>query len=216
MSYPESAPPRRPAVVLLASAVLLVMAVGALAYTVVDLAVLGRTVDEFRAAARDTSASPQQIDGVVTLLRASAVLTAVVAALSAPLLAGLALGLLTGRRGVRVATWVVCGIGLLAGCCSVAVLVGERAAPLRLGADERATAELLGLISDAYPSWWIPLNAGLSVGQALGYLVVATLLTLPAANAWFGRHRPTAPSAPQAFPPAPHQPPASAPPYPPR
>ncbi|RLP89249.1 hypothetical protein [Micromonospora sp. CV4] len=221
MSYPESAPVRRPVVVLLATAVLLVMAVVALAYTVVDLAVLGRTVEAFRSVARDTSATPQEIDDVVTLLRASAAVSAVVAALSALVLAGLALGLLAGRAGVRVATWAVCGLGLLAGCCSVAVLVGERAAPLRLGADERATAELLGLIGDAYPSWWIPLNAGLSVGQGLGYLVVATLLALPAANAWFGRRRPTAPtvpSAPPGFPPAPHQPlPAqTAPPYPPR
>ncbi|MCO1596476.1 hypothetical protein M8C17_15060 [Micromonospora sp. RHAY321] len=221
MSYPGSAPPRRPAVVLLASAVLLVMAVAALAYTVADLAVLGRTVDAFRSAAQGTSASPQQIDDVVTLLRASAALSAVVAALSAPVLVGLALGLLAGRSGVRVATWVVCGLGLLAGCCSVAVLIGERAAPLRLGDGERATAELLGLIADAYPSWWIPLNAGLSVGQCLGYLVVATLLTLPAANAWFRRHRPTVPtmpSVPPRFPPTPHQPPPAptAPPYPPR
>ncbi|TNH30468.1 hypothetical protein FHG89_07380 [Micromonospora orduensis] len=216
MSYPESAPARRPAVVLLATAVLLVMAVAALAYTFVDLAVLGRTVDAFRSAAGDTSASPQQIDEVTTLLRLSAVLTAVVAAFSAVLLAGLALGLLAGRRGVRVATWVVCGLGLLAGCCSVAVLVGERAAPLRLGDGERATAELLGLLADAYPSWWIPVNAGLSVGQGLGYLVVATLLALPAANAWFGRRRPSAPtvpSAPPGFPPTPYQP---QPPYPPR
>ncbi|MBM0231486.1 hypothetical protein JNW91_06190 [Micromonospora sp. STR1_7] len=216
MSYPESAPARRPAVVLLATAVLLVMAVAALAYTVVDLAVLGRTVDAFRSAARDTSASPQEIDDVVTVLRLSAVLSAVLAAISAVLLAGLALGLLAGRRGVRVATWVVCGLGLLAGCCSVAVLVGERAAPLRLGDGERSTAELLGLIADAYPSWWIPVNAGLSVGQGLGYLVVATLLALPAANTWFGRHRlsaPTVSSAPPGFPPAPYQPSS---PYPPR
>ncbi|TQJ26029.1 hypothetical protein FBZ33_6408 [Micromonospora sp. A202] len=218
MSYPESAPARRPAVVLMAAGVLLVMAVAALAYAVVDLVVLGGTVDAFRTAARDTSASPEQIDDVVTLLRASAVLSAVVAALSAPVLAGLALGLLAGRNGVRVATWVVSGLGLLAGCCSVAVLIGERAAPLQLGTGEQAVAELLGLIGDAYPSWWIPLNAGLSVAQGLGYLVVATLLALPAANAWFGRHRstaPTVPSAPPAFPHAPHQPPP-APPYPPR
>ncbi|MEU1396857.1 hypothetical protein ABZ403_12460 [Micromonospora zamorensis] len=218
MSYPESAPARRPAVVLMAAGVLLVMAVAALAYAVVDLVVLGGTVDAFRTAARDTSASPEQIDDVVTLLRASAVLSAVVAALSAPVLAGLALGLLAGRNGARVATWVVSGIGLLAGCCSVAVLIGERAAPLQLGSGEQAVAELLGLIGDAYPSWWIPLNAGLSVAQGLGYLVVATLLALPAANAWFGRHRstaPTVPSAPPAFPHAPHQPPP-APPYPPR
>ncbi|MFG1896086.1 hypothetical protein ACGFIP_18925 [Micromonospora zamorensis] len=218
MSYPESAPARRPAVVLMAAGVLLVMAVAALAYAVVDLLVLGGTVDAFRTAARDTSAGPEQIDDVVTLLRASAVLSAVVAALSAPVLAGLALGLLAGRNGVRVATWVVSGLGLLAGCCSVAVLIGERAAPLQLGSGEQAVAELLGLIGDAYPSWWIPLNAGLSVAQGLGYLVVATLLALPAANAWFGRHRstaPTVPSAPPAFPHAPHQPPP-APPYPPR
>ncbi|MEH1164748.1 hypothetical protein V6V47_05110 [Micromonospora sp. CPCC 205539] len=221
MSYPESAPARRPVVVLLAAAVLLLMAVAALAYTVVDLVVLGRTVDAFRSAARDTSGSPQEIDDVVTLLRASAALSAVLAALSAVLVAGLALGLLSGRAGVRVAAWVVCGVGLLAGCCSVAVLIGERAAPLRLGADERATAELLNLIGDAYPAWWIPLNAGLSVGQGLGYLVVAALLALPAANAWFGRHRqatPIVPSAPPAFMPAPHPPQAAppAPPYPPR
>jgi len=224
VSYPESAPARRPAAVLSAATVLLVMAVAALAYAVVDLVVLGGTVDAFRSAARDTSASPAQIDDVVTLLRASAVLSAVVAALSAPLLAGLALGLLAGRNGVRVATWVVSGLGLLAGCCSVAVVVGERAAPLQLGSGEQALAELLGLIGDAYPSWWIPLNAGLSVAQGLGYLVVASLLTLPAANSWFGRHRapaptaPPAPIAPPAFMPAPHQPPSAppAPPYPPR
>ncbi|WP_328368499.1 hypothetical protein OHQ88_25920 [Micromonospora zamorensis] len=218
MSYPESAPARRPAVVLMAAGVLLVMAVAALAYAVVDLVVLGGTVDAFRTAARDTSARPEQIGDVVTLLRASAVLSAVVAALSVPVLAGLALGLLAGRNGARVATWVVSGLGLLAGCCSVAVLIGERAAPLQLGSGEQAVAELLGLIGDAYPSWWIPLNAGLSVAQGLGYLVVATLLALPAANAWFGRHRstaPTVPSAPPAFPHAPHQPPP-APPYPPR
>ncbi|MFC4016732.1 hypothetical protein ACFOW4_02070 [Micromonospora sp. GCM10011542] len=206
MSYPQSAPARRPAVVALATAVLLLMAVAALAYAVVGLAVLGDTVDAFRAAARDTSASREQIDDLVTLLRASVVLAAVVAVLGAVLLAGLGPGLLIGRSGVRVATWVVCGIGLLAGCCSLAVLVGERTAPLRLGADERATAELLGLVSDAYPSWWIPVNAGLSVGQGLGYLVVATLLALPAANAWFGRHRSPS-TVPYQPPPAPAAPP---------
>ncbi|MEU5963795.1 hypothetical protein ABZ777_21550 [Micromonospora parva] len=213
MSYPESPPARRPAAVLSAASVLLVMAVAALAYAVVDLVVLGATVDAFRSAAGNTSASPEQIDDVVTLLRASMVLSAVVAVLSAPLLAGLALGLLAGRNGVRVATWVVSGLGLLAGCCSVAVVVGERAAPLRLGSGEQALAELLGLIGDAYPSWWIPLNAGLSVAQGLGYLVVATLLALPAARNWFGRHRSATPPAPPTFTPAPHQP---APPYPPR
>lgn len=211
MAYPEQAPARRPAVVVLAAAVLAVMAVAAVAYAVAGLLALGGAVAEFRSAAAGTSAGPGEIDDVVTLLRVSTVLTAVVSLLVGLLLAGLALGLLAGRPGARVGTWVVSGLGLLGGCCALAVLVGQRAAPLRLGADERATAELLALLGDAQPAWWLPLNAGLSVGQVLGYLVVAALLALPAANAWFRRPAPVGPTARPQPPAAP-----SAPPYPPR
>ncbi|MEV1331799.1 hypothetical protein AB0J20_19750 [Micromonospora costi] len=209
MSYPHQAPARRPGVVALATAVLLLMAVVAFAYAVTGLLVLGGTIDRFRAAAAGTTATADQVDGVVALLRASGVLSAVLGVLAALLLAGLAIGLGTGRPGARVATWVICGLGLLCGCCGLALLVGQRAAPLQLGEGEQATEALLALVADAYPTWWIPLNGGLSVGQALGYLVVATLLVLPAANVWF-RRRPVAPAG---FAPSPHQPTMS--PYPP-
>ncbi|SCL59381.1 hypothetical protein GA0070606_3091 [Micromonospora citrea] len=225
MSQPDQSPSRRPAVVTLAVAVLILMAVAALAHAAAGAVTLGGTVARFRDAAQGTSASPDEIDGVVTLLRVSTVLTAVVSLLAGLLLAGLALGLRARRDGARTATWVVSGLGLLLGCCAAAVLVGQRTSPLRLGEDDRSTAELLGLVDDAYPSWWIPLGAGLSVGQVLGYLVVATLLALPAANAWF-RRRPAAPApqqpptppAPQPAPHPGHQPTGAppAPPYPPR
>ncbi|GAA2701747.1 hypothetical protein ACFY2R_00505 [Micromonospora olivasterospora] len=200
MSYPDQVPARRPAVVGLAAAVLLLMAVGALAYAIVGLVALGGTVDRLRATARGTAAGPEEVDGVVTLLRSVVVASAVLTVLVGALLVGLALGLLARRNGARVGAWVVCGLGLLAGCCGLAALVGQRAAPLRLGGGEPATAELLGLLGDAYPSWWVPVNAALSVGQALGYVVVAALLALPAANAWFRRPRPA--PVPVGFPPA--------------
>ncbi|MGW4498679.1 hypothetical protein ACWENR_08675 [Micromonospora sp. NPDC004336] len=204
MSQPELAPARRPTVVTLAVAVLILMAVAALAHAAAGAVTLGGTVARFRDAAQGTSAGADEVDRVVTLLRVSMVLTAVVSLLAGLLLAGLALGLRARRGGARTATWVVSGLGLVLGCCATAVLVGQRAAPLRLGADDRSTAELLGLVDDAYPSWWIPLGAGLSVGQVLGYLVVATLLALPAANAWF-RRRPLAPVPRWSpAPPAPH------------
>ncbi|MEU2985251.1 hypothetical protein ABZ647_12705 [Micromonospora aurantiaca] len=188
MSYPDRAAPRRPGTVLAAAALLLVMAVGAVAYAVVNLAVSGGTVDRFRdAAAERTGASGGDVDQVAGLLRGSTVLAAVLGVLAALLLVGLALGLLAGRSGARTATWVVAGTGLLCGCCGLAVLVGQRAAPLRLGADDRITADLLGLVGDAYPSWWIPVNATLSVAQILGYLVVAVLLTLPSSGAFLRR-----------------------------
>ncbi|MFC0005165.1 hypothetical protein [Micromonospora siamensis] len=200
MSYPEVAPARRPAAVTLAAAVLALMVAGALAYAVTALAVLGGTVDRFRTAAGATTARPDEVDTVVALVSGSAVLSAVVTVLAALLLVGLAVGLLAGRRGARTATWVVCGLGLLCGCCSVAAVVGQRAAPLRLGGG-RVSGELLGLVAEAYPSWWIPVNAGLSVAQALGYVVVAALLAVPAANAWFGGRR--APAGPPVTPPFP-------------
>ncbi|WP_229398948.1 hypothetical protein [Micromonospora okii] len=207
MSYPDQAPARRPAAVGLAAAVLVLMAAAALAHALAALAALGGTVDRFRAAAPGT-ATPGEIDGLVTLLRLTVLLPAALTVLVGVVLLGLAAGLLARRAGARVATWVVCGLGLASGCCGLAVLVGQRAVPLRLSAGDRATdAELLGLVGGAYPSWWIPVNAALSVGQALGYLGVAVLLALPAANAWFRRRRPA---------PAPVGPPPAVPSHPPR
>ncbi|MFG2165183.1 hypothetical protein [Micromonospora chersina] len=195
MSYPHQAPPRRPGAVVSAAALLLLMAVGAVAYAVANLLVTAGTVDRFREAARATGAGNGEIDGVASLLRGSTVLSAVLGVLVALLLVGLALGLLSGRAGARVITWVVAGLGLFCGCCGLAVLVGQRAAPLRLGADDRVTADLLARVGDAYPGWWIPVNAAVSVAQILGYLVVAALLTLPTAGAFFHR-RPPRPAGP--------------------
>ncbi|MEE3919153.1 hypothetical protein V2I01_14525 [Micromonospora sp. BRA006-A] len=187
MSYPERAAPRRPGTVA-AAALLLAMAWAPWRT---------RWSTWPSAAARWTGSGTRRRNGPARAaatstrwpgsLRGSTVLAAVLGVLAGLLLAGLALGLLAGRSGARTATWVVAGTGLLCGCCGLAVLVGQRAAPLRLGADDRITAELLGLVGDAYPSWWIPVNATLSVAQILGYLVVAVLLTLPPSGAFLRR-----------------------------
>ncbi|WP_431933838.1 hypothetical protein [Micromonospora sp. RP3T] len=190
MSYPDRAAPRRPGAVVAAVAVLLLMAVGAVAYGATNLVIAGGTVDRFRAAAAGTDAGGDDIDRVAGLLRGSTVLTAVLGVLAALLLVGLALGLRAGRPGARVATWAVAGLGLLCGCCGFATLVGQRAAPLRLGADDRVTADLLGLVGDAYPDFWIAANAAMLVAQILGYLVVAALLAVPSANAFLRRPAP--------------------------
>ncbi|MFG1845608.1 hypothetical protein [Micromonospora carbonacea] len=195
MSYPDQAPARRPAAVGLAATVLVLMAAGAVASAVAALLVLGGTVERFRSAAAGTSAAATQVDDVVLLLRGATVASAVVTVLVGVVLVGLAAGLRAGRPGARVATWAVCGLGALFGCCAVTALVGQRAVPLRLSADGRSAAELLGLVGDAYPGFWLAVNAALSVGQALGYLGVAALLVSPSASAWFRRRHP-APALP--------------------
>ncbi|PZG13841.1 hypothetical protein C1I95_22935 [Micromonospora craterilacus] len=206
MSYPEQAPARRPAVVTLAVVVLAVMALGALGYAVAGLTTVGGTVSRFRAAAAGTSADASQVDAVVNLLRGSVLLSAVLSVLVGLLLAGLAFGLAARRPGARVATWVVAALGMFLGCCGIVAVGVQRATPLDFGED-RAVAELVTLVADAYPSWWIPLTVALSVGQVLGYLVVAVLLAMPPANAWF-RRRPASPPPHQPPAPPPYQPPA--------
>lgn len=221
MSYPVQAAPRRPGAVVSAAVVLLLMAVGAVGYAVAGLAVLGGTVSRFRDAASAGGARQGEIDEVASVLRGTTSLSAVVGVVTGLVLVGLALGLLSGRPGARVGSWVVAGLGLLCGCCGLAVLVGQRAAPLRVSADGRATAELFGRLGDAYPDWWIPVNAAVAVAQVLGYLVVAALLVTPASGAFLRRRpAPAGPAlpgyGPASVPPAPGYgpPPAPGPPAP--
>lgn len=189
MSYPD--PARRPAVVTAAAALLALMAVAAVVYAVASLFVLAGTVDVFRSVAAGTAASPDEVDAMVLLVSVWMVGGAVVSLLAGVLLAVLAGVVRTGRSGARVAIWVVAGLGVLAGCCGLTVLGGMRALPLPVAEEDRSAAELFTRLSEAYPDWWIPLGVGLSVGQVLGYLVVAVLLASPPASNWFRRPTPS-------------------------
>lgn len=198
---PTVAPKRRPSVVVLAAAVLGLMAAGGLVQAIAGLATLGGTVDRFRAAAEQTGADRTEIDGVTSLLRLGAGVSTAVAVVAAVVLAGLALGNLQSVNRVRIVTWVVCGLGLLCGCCSLAVLIVQRAVPLSSARDGQISTELIRAVTDAYPSWWVPLAVWLSGAQALGYFVVAMLLVLPAANAFFRGRAPMSGQPPVAPPP---------------
>ncbi|SCL38314.1 hypothetical protein GA0074692_4970 [Micromonospora pallida] len=193
----EHVPSQRPVAVRSAAGLLVAMATVGVAYAVAGLLAMDGTVARFRSATTDLP-DRGAVDGVVTLLRATTALTAVLAVAVGALLVALALGLLTGRAGARVATWVVCGLGLLAGIGAVALLVGQRLTPFRLDVDQHSTAVLLNALTDAYPEGWVAVNAGLSIGQALGYLVVAVLLALPSANAHH-RRRPVSRPASRSF-----------------
>ncbi|WP_018254818.1 hypothetical protein [Salinispora mooreana] len=189
MSYPE--PARRPAAVTAAVVLLALMAVVAVAYAVAGLFVLFSTVDAFRLAAAGSAASSDEVNAVVALVTVWTVAGAVVSLLAGVVLAALAGLVRTGRSGARVATWVVAGLGVVAGCCGLTGLGGMRAFPMQPSDEDRSTIELLAQLSEAYPGWWIPLGAGLSVGQVLGYLGVAMLLALPPAAGWFRRPMPS-------------------------
>ncbi len=201
MSYatqsPAAAPaptaaPRRPVSVASASILLIFMAVVGLGYAIATLAIAPGTVDRFRAAA--SGADSVDVDGFVTVVWIGAALSAVLAVILFALYIVLALGLRRGSNAARIATWVVAGLGLLAGCATTATVGLERAG-------DPTEGSLSAALSAAYPSSWIPLNITLAIAQMLGYLLVGVLL-LTSPGTFFGR-------APKALPPDPFAAPGS-------
>lgn len=168
--------PRRPVPVTLATVVLVVMAGVGFGYAIATMVAAPGTVSRFRLAA--AGANSADVDGYASVIWIGAAIGTVLAVILMALYAVLALGLRRGSNAARIATWVVCGIGLLAGCGSTVTVLSQRSGtgdPQSLGA----------ALSASYPKAWIGLNLTLAVAQMAGYLVVAGLL-VAARGAWFG------------------------------
>lgn len=193
----------RPATVTAAAAIMIFMGVAGLVNAVVGLVAIGGVVDRFRDAAQATGASDSDIDGLAGLAWGTVIAGAVLAILFGALLVALGVGNLQGRNGARIATWVVSGLGLLCGCCGLLAVISQSALTWDVSTDSR-TEDLTQALTDAYPGWWIALNGVVSAGQALGYLVVALLLALPASHPYFRRQAElAAPVTPTTPPPPP-------------
>jgi hypothetical protein len=186
---------RRPVTVALAAALLALMALIGLGYAVATLAVTPGIVSRFREAA--ARIDPVGADGYVTVLWVGAAIAAVIGVILFALYAVLALGLRRGSPGARVGTWVVCGLGLLAGCGSAL------AVSMQGGSDDG----LLVALGGSYPAGWVGVNMALSVTQMLGYLLVAVLLAA-SPRGFFRRpgESPAAPAPVQQYPGGPYPP----------
>ncbi|MGX6604468.1 hypothetical protein ACWKSP_20385 [Micromonosporaceae bacterium Da 78-11] len=201
MSYPVQpspttvpAPPPateagRPATVTAASALLWLMAAVGLFYAVVTLTVVPGTVSRFRDGVTGADADADNLTGVVWI---GAAIATVLAVLLFALFVVLGLALRRGSNAARIATLVICALGLLAGCGSAATVGIER------NGDAVAGSLSEGLTT-AYPGGWVGINVGLSVAQMIAYVLVGVLLLLTP-KAFFGRGaQPVAGSTPQPY-----------------
>jgi len=188
---PPPSPIGRPPAVTLAAALLWVMAGVGLVYAIVTLAIVPGTISRFR----DVTGGPPSLgfsddnnpDYYVAVVWLGAAIALALAVIAFALFVVIGLSLRRGSNAARIATLVVCVLGVLGGGVGVLTVAAERSgntAPWTLGAQ----------LSDAYPGGWIGTNAALSVAQILGYVLVAILvLTVP--RAFF--RRPAAPTVPQ-------------------
>src|SRR3712207_4093731 len=165
MSYaaqpPVGAAPRRPATVTLAAFLLGAMPVVGVAYAVVTLSITPGVLDRFRSAA--VGFGPADAQGLVTLVWLVAGIAVVLAVILFALYTVLALGLRRGSNTSRVATWVVCALGLLAGCGSAVTVFAQRGgwpqSPPRTFQELDTRGVALGaVLTDAYPNGWMSLN----------------------------------------------------------
>jgi hypothetical protein len=183
---PAVAPgPQRPLPASLAALVLQAMAVVGLIYAVVTIVTAPGSVSRFRDAA--AGAAAEDVDGYVSVIWIGAAIGLILALILVALYIVLALGLRRGSNAARIATWVVCGLGLLAGLGSTITVLVQRSG-------DSHPQSLAAALSGSYPSYWIHLNLTLAIAQVAGYVVVG-LLVLLAGGAWFGRG-PAAPQAP--------------------
>ncbi|MEV0267269.1 hypothetical protein AB0H43_00645 [Hamadaea sp. NPDC050747] len=179
---------KAPAVVVTAAIVLFVLGLLGLINGIVSLASLGSTVDRFRVLADGLGVSPQKIDDQITQLRVQTILGGVIGLLIALVLLALAYFLLKGSNAARITTWVLCGLGALCSCCSgVGLIFLANLDRINVEGDQQAQeqVDLARAMADAVPGWQVGFGGTAAVLQLLGYLAVAILLAMPAANAFF-------------------------------
>ncbi|MBU2670069.1 hypothetical protein KOI35_41845 [Actinoplanes bogorensis] len=188
MSYPVQpqplapAPSGRPPTVTFAAGLLWLMAGVGLIYAIATLAIVPGTISRFR----DVTGGPLQQFGsgtdpeyYVAVVWLGAAIALALAVIAFALFVVIGLSLRRGSNAARVATLVVCVLGIVGGAAGVLTVAAQRSgesAPLSLG----------GQLSDAYPGGWIGANAGLSIAQILGYVLVG-ILVMTAPRAFFRR-----------------------------
>ena len=179
---PPPAPSGRPPTVTFAAGLLWLMAGVGLIYAIATLAIVPGTISRFR----DVTGGPLQRFGsdtdpeyYVAVVWLGAAIALALAVIAFALFVVVGLSLRRGSNAARIATLVVCVLGVLGGAAGVLTVAAQRSgesAPLSLGAQ----------LSDAYPGGWIGANAGLSIAQILGYVLVG-ILVLTAPRAFFRR-----------------------------
>ena len=181
MSYaiqppPVAAPPatRRPVAVSMAAVLLWTMAAAGLVYAIGMVAVTPGVVGRFR----DAVAGSAAVDNFVTVIWLVAALSLVLGLLVVALFVVLGIALRRGSRLARGITLGVCGLGLLTGFGTLAVLAVQRAG-------EATPGTLSEALNQAYPNGWIVLNVSVAAAQVIAYLVVGVLV-LAAPSAFFG------------------------------
>lgn len=190
---------RRPGVVTAAAVTMIVVATAGLATVIGLLLAAARFDDRYRPLAVATDARLVDINHVGDAMRSVMGTVAVATFVVAVAFAALAVGVRRGSNALRVATWVLIAAGLSCGCTQGGSAILAATTITYQGDPQRVdvAGQLTQAVQDALPGWLSALLGTVAVIQIIGYILVAILLGLPPANAYFRRTpRPVAAPAP--------------------
>jgi hypothetical protein len=165
---------RPPGTAVAAATLMIVMGVGGILAAALHLLLTVEGLGDFALEARRFGGDPALTERVEAGIRTAAIAGVVLSAVAGVLLVSLAVGVRSGLRGARVATWVFCALGLCGGVGSTAAGVLQR----DLDSADPGVAGVLAASANVYPGWWAASGIGLAVVQVIGYFLVAVLLTV--------------------------------------
>ena len=180
---------RRPGVVTAAAATMIVVAAAGLASVIGLLVAAAQFNDRYRPLAVATDARLADINDVGDAIRSVMGTLAIATFLAAVAFAVLAVGVLRRSNALRITTWVLIAGGLLCGCSQGISAITAGTTITYNGDPERldVASQLTAAVQDALPGWLSALLGTVAVVQVIGYILVAILLGLPPANAYFRR-----------------------------
>lgn len=187
----EAGKPARPVSVLIAALLMGLMALVGVISAIAGFIASATVIDEFRVRALGKGVLVSDVDDFANVFRGTLIVAAVLTLLFSVLLAVLAIGVLRGNNPSRIATWVVCALGVLCGCCGLCGAFSSSFSSdnVTVNGGDNTSQLLTEALLEALPGWYSGLTGGSAALQTLGYIAVAALLALPAANAFF-RKRP--------------------------
>jgi hypothetical protein len=186
MTSAAPATQRRPSIVTLAGALLIVGAAVLIIRSLLPLPYLSDAADAAKAAYANSTDPNMTPDRIASLAKISTIAGAAVYVVAGVGIVILAMLDLRGNNVARIITWVVGGLGVL--CCGLGSLAGLAGGSLAIGNSKATgvdTKEAAKRIMDAYPNWYQPVVVVLTVLLVLALAVALILLLLPAANEYF-------------------------------
>ncbi|MFE9693236.1 SHOCT domain-containing protein [Micromonospora sp. NPDC005806] len=187
----------RPRSVTIAATLMTVVAVGYLADAVAVAAGAAAYPDGVREALNASEVDPRAFDALKPVASALPYVAALITAVAALVLLGIAASVRAGHFAGRIIAWIAIGLSLICSSCGL----GQAGTPAFSGIayvsafsrDDSGTHTFVQRLPAAYPPAYRYLSGGFALFAMLALIVVVVLLARPSANRFFRPVRQLAP-----------------------